>query len=308
MDWDKLHTFYYVAKHLSITNAAKEMNITQSALSRQILILENRLNFKLFDRHASGLSLTKEGKTLYQTVKRVVDDLEVTIQAIKDAPSELEGPLKIYTTVSLTNSWFSSNYLGEFTTRFPNINLILVGNDNVPPPDMTQVSVSLCPYISDRNDLVQDHLMTWHLKLYAHSSYLRHFGTPKSVEDLVHHRILCYGDDVAKPYDEINWILNLTPTPLKPYLCVNSSQGLLAAAEAGLGIAAFSREFAALRSSPRLLPVLPEISGPEIETFYVYPKIFKNFKRILVFKEFLKEVVERDHKRRLEIQEKKPEI
>ncbi len=301
MEWDKLKTFYYVAKNLSITNAAKEINITQSALSRQILLLESQLKFKLFERHAFGLSLTKEGQMLYKTVKKIIDDLDSTMNNIKGTPSELDGPLKIYTTVSLANSWFAGNYWGEFTSRFPNINLTLVGNDSVPPPDTTQASVSLSPYISNRDDLIQEHLMAWHLKLYAHSSYLRNFGIPKNADDLVHHRILTYGSEGSHPYNNINWVLNLTSQPLKPWSSINSAQGLLAAIEAGLGIASFSEEFTALNGSPRLIPVLPHLSGPTVDIFYVYPKKFKTFKRIIVFREFLREVVQREHKPRLGI-------
>jgi len=294
LEWDKLRTFYYVAKHQSITHAAREINITQSALSRQIMVLEAGLGFKLFQRHGSGLVLTKEGNILYQAVRKMMEALEVAVKSVNEAPAELEGPLKVDTTVSLTSSWLATNYLGEFTTRYPNINLILVGNDEVPPPDTAQINVSMRPYIPNRDDLIQEYLMSWHLKLYAHSSYLRNFGTPQDVSDLQHHRLLTYGEKTTKPYQDINWILTLAPN-LKPYLSINASQGLLAAAEAGLGIAGFSQEFTLLRTSPKLLPVLPEVVGPVVDIYYIYPKAFSNFKRILVLRDFLKEVVARDH-------------
>ena len=296
MDWNKLKVFYYVAKHENISNAAKELNVSQSSLSRHILDLEYHSKFKLFKRKSTGLILTNEGKVLFHTVKKMMDELNTAQHLLREIPSEIQGTLKVDATSSLVNSWLVF-YLGEFYARYPEINLRVIGDDHFTSIDETQVEVVLRPYIeNDEQELIQEYLMTWHLKLYAHPSYLVNYGIPQNTNDLENHRLLSFGEeDIAKPYDEVNWLLSLTQPTLKPYICINSSFGLFTAAEAGLGIVSLSQESPLLRSS-RLVPVLPNIEGPQIDIYYIYPKAFSTYKRIRVFHEFLKEIIKRDHK------------
>ncbi len=297
MDWNKLRIFYYVAKHKNISNAAKEINISQSSLSRHIIQLEHRLKLKLFERKSTGLLLTKQGEILYDTVKKIVDELDTAQNFLRETPSETQGTLKVETTNSLVNSWLVY-YLGEFNTRFPEINLRIIGDDHLTIPDTSQIEISIRPYAHTHNEgLVQEHLMKWHLKLYAHPSYLANFGIPQNVSELENHRLLSFGEngDIAQPYNEVNWLLRLTETPIKPYMCINSSYGLFSAAEAGLGIVSLSQESPLLRGS-KLIPLLPEVVGPEIDIYYLYPQALSHFKRITIFKEFLKEIIIRDHK------------
>lgn len=295
MDWNKIKIFYYVAKHKNITSAAKEINISQSSLSRHIIHLEHRLKFKLFERISTGLILTNQGEILYQTVKKMMEELNATQHFLQEAPAAAQGILKVEATNSLVNSWLVY-HLGEFNTRFPDINLRVIGDDHLPLPDKTQIEVSLRPYVHNNDgDLVQEYLMTWHLKLYAHPSYLTSFGIPQAVTELENHQLLSFGEDTTKPYNEVNWLLGLCQKPLTPYLCINSSYGLFLAAEAGLGIVSLSQESPLLRSS-RLIPILPEVVGPHIDIYYIYPKSLSNYKRISIFHEFLKDVIKRDHK------------
>ena len=87
MDWDKLKIFHAVAEAGSFTSATVILNISQSAISRQIQSLEQELKTKLFERHARGLSLTENGEYLFKTVHEVISklkDVESTILDKKD--------------------------------------------------------------------------------------------------------------------------------------------------------------------------------------------------------------------------------
>ena len=65
MDWDKLKTFHAAAEAGSLTGAAELLNLSQSAVSRQISALEGELSAKLFHRHTRGLLLTEPGRVLF---------------------------------------------------------------------------------------------------------------------------------------------------------------------------------------------------------------------------------------------------
>ncbi|MEO1612643.1 MAG: LysR family transcriptional regulator, partial [Pseudomonadota bacterium] len=65
MDWDKLRVFHAVAEAGSLTHAGETLNLSQSAVSRQVRGLEESLGATLFHRHARGLILTEQGELLY---------------------------------------------------------------------------------------------------------------------------------------------------------------------------------------------------------------------------------------------------
>jgi len=69
MDWDKLKIFYVVAKAGSFTHAGETLDLSQSAVSRQISSLESSLDVKLFHRHARGLVLTEAGELVHNMAK-----------------------------------------------------------------------------------------------------------------------------------------------------------------------------------------------------------------------------------------------
>lgn len=128
MDWNKLKIFYYVAKHENVSNAAKELNTSQSSLSCHIIHLEERLKLQLFERKSTGVRLTKKGNILYETVQKTMEELDTTQHFLRETPSDIGGILKAEATNSLVNSWLVY-YLGEFNTRYPEINLRVIGDD-----------------------------------------------------------------------------------------------------------------------------------------------------------------------------------
>ena len=75
MDWDKLRIFYKVANAGSFTHASETLNLSQSAISRQISSLESEVGVPLFHRHARGLILTEQGEILYRTAHDVFSRL-----------------------------------------------------------------------------------------------------------------------------------------------------------------------------------------------------------------------------------------
>ena len=90
MDWDKLKIFHAVTQAGSFTKAGDVLNLSQSAISRQIQSLEYELKCSLFQRHARGLSLTENGETLYKTANEVISkikEVETDLVERKDKPS-----------------------------------------------------------------------------------------------------------------------------------------------------------------------------------------------------------------------------
>src|SRR5213075_1771979 len=122
MDWDKLRIFHAVAEAGSFTHAGESLNLSQSAVSRQIGALEESLKVSLFHRHARGLILTEQGELLYRTAHEVFAKLEAARTKLTDSREKPHGDLKVQTTVGLGVHWLTPR-LGEFLELYPDIRI-----------------------------------------------------------------------------------------------------------------------------------------------------------------------------------------
>ena len=95
MDWDKLKIFHTVAEASSFTKASTILNLSQSAISRQIQALESDLKVQLFERHARGLVLTENGEYLYKSAHEIISKLKDVESNLSGHKDKLNGKLEI---------------------------------------------------------------------------------------------------------------------------------------------------------------------------------------------------------------------
>ena len=97
MDIDLLKTFLTVARLKSFTLAAKELQMTQPALSKRIKRLEALVNSQLFDRVGNHVVVTEAGQLLQQQAPQIISDIEDTVQNIRDLSGKVSGELHVGT-------------------------------------------------------------------------------------------------------------------------------------------------------------------------------------------------------------------
>jgi len=287
MDWDKLRVFHAVAEAGSFTHAGEALNLSQSAVSRQISALEESLSVPLFHRHARGLILTEQGELLYATAREVFAKLAMTEGLLTESKDRPKGPLKVTTSVAFGSIWLTPR-IREFLELYPDIQVAMVVDDSELDLSMREADVAIRMSPPRQPDLVQRHLMTVHVHLYAAPEYLKKHGTPRRAEELDQHRLVIYGDESRAPISNINWVLEAGLKPgheRRPILQVNNTYGLLRAVASGIGIAAMADYVAA--EAPELVRILPELTGPPVEAYFVYPEELRSSKRISVFRDFL---------------------
>jgi DNA-binding transcriptional LysR family regulator len=287
MDWDKLRVFHAVAEAGSFTHAGETLNLSQSAVSRQISALEESLSVPLFHRHARGLILTEQGELLYRTAREVFSKLSMTESMLSESKDRPKGPLKITTPVAFGSMWLTPR-VKEFLELYPEIQMTLIVDDSELDLSMREADVAIRMSAPRQPDLIQRHLVTIGIHVYASPEYLKKYGTPERPEDLDDHRIITFGEELRAPVANINWLMEAGARPEKPrraVLQVNNTYGIYRAALSGLGIAALPDYMARERGD--LVRILPELSGPPIETYFVYPEELRASKRISVFRDFL---------------------
>ena len=290
MDWDKVRVFHAVAEAGSFTRAGEVLNLSQSAVSRQVSTLEEELGVVLFHRHARGLLLTEQGENLYRTAHDVYHKLAMTEARLTDNKERPQGPLKITTTIGFGSVWLTPR-IKEFLDIYPDIAVtILVANSEV-DLSMREADVAIRLSPPRQPDLIQRHLVTMHYRCYATAEYLKERGMPQNPEDLDHHRIITFGEglrDWAAPSAAFNWLTEAGATPgrtRKPILQVNNIYAMYRAVQSGLGLAALPEYLT--QGSPNLVQVLPQLTGPRIEVFFVYPEELRHSARIAAFRDFL---------------------
>lgn len=298
LQWDRLKTFYYVAKLESFTKTGQHLNISQSAISRQIIDLEHQIGHKLFKRLPKRLVLTKHGELLFKNTEKMFVFSELARTQIQNELSEPQGDLSLGANVGLVDTWLYS-ILPDFLKLYPNINLSIFAKDGPLDVESLEVHAALQPYMPDQPELIQNFLMSWNRRLYASQDYIQKYGNPKTIEDLEEHRLIGFGSERIFLFDNINWHLNLKGAKNivhKPYLSANSLRTLFHFGINGFGIISFSQESPLLKNSG-LVEILPEIAGPAIDIYFTYPIQLKGIKKIDALEAYLQAYV-KDHHRK----------
>ena len=272
MDWDKLRIFHAVAQAGSFTHAGDALNLSQSAVSRQIGALEESLSVPLFHRHARGLILTEQGEVLYRTVRDVFAKLTTAESHIRESRDRPQGRLRVTTTVAFGSVWLTSR-VKRFLERYPDIDLSVVLADTELDLAMRQAEVALRMTAPTQPDLIQRRLFTVHLHVYAAPSYINRHGKPNTVEDLARHRLVTFGEPVPPFLKDLNSLQTFgmpDGTKRTASLQINDLMSIRRAVKTGAGIA-----------------MLPEMEVPSFDTFFVYPEAMKNQAKLKAFRDFL---------------------
>ena len=265
MDWDKLRVFHAVAEAGSFTHAGDTLNLSQSAVSRQISALEEALQVPLFHRHARGLILTEQGESLNRTVREVFAKLAMTEALLTESKEKPAGRLKVTTTVGFGASLAGAARAGvprqlprrdddaDAGRRRPRPRDARGGRGD---PHASAQAARPGAAAPDGDGMARLRLA----RITSRSTARRSKG-----EDLDNHRLVLFGD-YRPPVPDINWLAEAGRRPGSPrraLLEVNSLQAMVMAVRSGLGIAALPDYMAAEEEAHGMVRLMPEREGAE---------------------------------------------
>ena len=290
-DWEKAKTFYYVAKFGGFASAARSLNISQSALSRQIIYLEQHLGCPLFSRHSGGVKLTRKGKELFAIVETTFVGLKgFTRNAYAKMANGEKRKIRIATTHALSAYVFSDLIL-KYNEEHPELVFELISADHLIDVVLNDVDVAIRPYDPEARGVLQEHLFTLEKKLYASPHYLEKYGEPSTVEDLKNHCIIAPAHPEEYPYSELTWILKLGMPEKqlhKPVFTSNSIECLVNAAKNGVGIIGGYEEMEIIKNS-NLKNILPDVKDKKVKWYFIYPDYLKKDQEITELNKYLQE-------------------
>jgi len=287
MDWDKLKIFHTVAEAGSFTNATVNLNLSQSAISRQIQSLEDDLNVKLFERHARGLTLTENGEYVFKTAHEVISKLKEVETSLGDKKDKPSGKLTVTTFVSFGTTWLTPR-IQEFMQLNPEIEVELIFDDKELDLSTRQADIGIWARRPKKLNYIQKKLIDINYHIYGSPKYLEKYGYPKTVNDLNKHKFISFGKGAPSPVFNPDWALKLgmkDSKKRKSCMKVNSVYGLLLAVQTGVGLAALP-DYLTVKQ-PDIVKVLPNVEGPITEAHFVYPESLRNVARVQAFRNFL---------------------
>ncbi len=288
MDWDKLRIFHAVADAGSLTHAGEALNLSQSAVSRQIRGLEESLSVTLFHRHARGLILTEQGELLFEATKSMSRRLDAASARIRDSEDGIYGELRVTSTIGFGTLWLAPR-LSRLYDKYPNLKIDLLLEERVLDLPMREADIAIRMKEPSQADLVRRRIMDVNMKFYASQDYIAKYGAPETTTELTQHRLISQSISTPQVIAGQNFMAPYLSAEHDSHLTVNNYFGILQAVLNGLGIGALPNYVTA--DFPQLVNVLPEEQSGEIPTYLAYPEELRHSKRVGAFRDFILEEI-----------------
>jgi DNA-binding transcriptional LysR family regulator len=234
MKLDGLAAFVTVANTGSISEAARQLRLSKSAVSERLTELERTLGANLVQRNSRQLALTEDGLAFLERAKRIVSEADQAANELAQRRGEIAGPLRI-----AGPRGFGDLHLGpalySFMERYPDVSITADFDDRIgDAASGYDAVVRIAP--GEMPKMPTQTLTLSRRALVAAPSYLARFGRPRTIDDLAQHRAIHYME--RNPDD---WSFKsgseVVVARVAPRLRVTSCMAMRDAAIAGLGIA-----------------------------------------------------------------------
>lgn len=249
---DLVKGFVAVGRRMSVTQAADDLFVTQSAMSKQLRALEDALGVKLFERGYRRIAFTEHGLSLFKVADASVRQLQHTLT---DFSERTRQPVTITASTGVSGLWLLPR-LSDFQLQFPQIDLRVMASNLVVDPSIGQIDLAIryCP---------ESHAPRGAVKLFDETIApvaspllgIQSFDCPQALES----QVLLEYDDARRPWLQWgSWAEPLRGNEVKAkgMLRFNQYEQMIQAAIAGQGVALGRLELLSSIIGSRRLQVL----------------------------------------------------
>jgi DNA-binding transcriptional LysR family regulator len=266
----RLKVFRAVARHLSFTRAAEELLLTQPAVTQQIKALEEELGVPLFDRSGSHIALTAAGATLLPFADRLKAVSDAAIEAVTQAGGDQTGKLALGASQTI-GQYLLPRLVAGFLGEQPRVAVSAVsGNTDqmLEALDAHRIQLALIEGPAQRKDLHIEPFMRDELVLVVNAQH-EWADSEVSLDALKSAPLLMreFGSGSRRVVEQALAAAGLRKKDLRTVMELDSTEGLLSAVEAGLGVTFVSRW--AVRNQLRLGTLgLARVQGLELSRLF----------------------------------------
>jgi DNA-binding transcriptional LysR family regulator len=260
VDWDDLKVAHAVARHGSLSAAARALATTQPTVSRRLSALERRIGVKLFERDANGLSPTDLCTALLESLDQMEEQAQAVERRIAARDTGLQG------SITLTSlAWFGDDVLAPLLARFgarhKRVKIDLINDPRRFNLSRREADIAVRIGMFDQEYLIERKVADVSYGLYTSFNYLNCYGHPDFSKKCAGHAVASLSEAPMKVV-HIEW-LKAIASEADIILRTNSIQSHIATVEAGEAMAVLPRVLADRRPGlVRLEPPLPEPSQP----------------------------------------------
>lgn len=264
-------TFVRIVEMGSISGAARDLGLSQSAVSQALKTLETRLGARLIDRDTRGMALTEIGRAFYAKAKVALEAMAEAEGAAAETVGRLSGRLKVHGPVAFGETYLAGMLIA-FQAEHPNLEVELTLDDR-----FIDVATSGLDVAIRLGGIVSEHLVVRKLgmvarKLVAAPAYLAQAGTPRTPGDLIDHPYVKFS--LIATGETVPLVRNgeRVDAPIRPAFISNMANVLVDALVAGRGIgAAQVMKIHTHLASGALVEVLPDWTYEPMPIHAVYP-------------------------------------
>ncbi len=236
-----LAAFAEVAREGGFTPAARRLNVSPSALSQTLRLLEERLSVRLLNRSTRSVSVTEEGRRLLARLDPALTEIAQAVVGLDDRRDQPSGEIRISTS-RLAAHQFIEPHLGEFHRRYPKVRLELVIDDG-----LSDIIREGCDAGVRLREAVGDSMIAIPISppmrqvVVGSPLYLAARGTPETPHDLGRHDCVAFRPGVQEPI--LSWEFADPATgrefTIEPHgaFTTNADETMISAALQGLGLA-----------------------------------------------------------------------
>jgi DNA-binding transcriptional LysR family regulator len=199
---DLVRGFEAAARRLSFTQAAQELFVTQSAVSRQVQALEEFLGVKLFERRHKSLELTEAGQAYYRAAAAAIAELRTATQRLRE--SRRGHVLTVTTTGSFASIWLVPR-LARFRQAHPGIDVRIAATHVMLDLAREGIDVAIRDVASGREPPGSVRLVGEHLCPVASPAYLREAQSPLARPADLRHIVMLLLHDPQGRWPWLSW-------------------------------------------------------------------------------------------------------
>lgn len=200
----QMRAFSAVARAGSFTAGARQLSLTQSAVSMLVQQLEDQLGVRLFDRARLSVTLTEAGEQLLPLVRRILDDIRQVEEGAHDLRTLKRGQLRVVAPQLLGCTWLAG-MLARFQSLYPEVGLRIVdgtADDIVATVRRGDVELGIGPERATGDDVTRTFLMNVPMRLACAANHRLAQRRSVAWEDLRHERWVIYSSDFNRHVEQ----------------------------------------------------------------------------------------------------------
>jgi DNA-binding transcriptional LysR family regulator len=263
--------FVRVAESGSFSAVARELGLTQPAVSRQVSALEGHLGARLLQRTTRSLALTSDGHDLLGHARSVLEAVERAEGAVGRHHEGPSGLVRLSSSVSFGRIVIAPRLQG-LLDRFPLLEIDLRLDDR--PADLVHDGIDVAVRVGEITEasLIARRIGTVSLQVMGSPVYLAKYGVPRTLEDLAEHQCVLRERMSHQGVWRLEGADGVRDVPVSGRFRTDSVEAARVAVNSGIGLAVLSdwlmqRELAA----GTVVPVLPGWKPPSLPVHAVYP-------------------------------------